>query len=127
MSKVIVAIIAVLALVLGGSAAASADPGIVVTRSVSCAAVNIAATGYGLSTDSAFQVVASYRAVKLAPVQRTASGVPFVTATFTGAEVGENGTSTVRTRYGGYLIAWAQVSAGAPYTPAELIAYRVCP
>lgn len=125
MKRIVLATIAIASLVLGGQASADSFS-IVVTRAVSCSAVTVTATGYGLATDSAWQLV-SGRASAIAPITRTASGVPTATATFAASAVGENGSAVVRTRYGGYVAAGAEVSPGSPLVAAELIAFRTCP
>ena len=115
------AVLAVLALALGATSPASAASILVRHDVVNCQSVTVTAHGYGLSLDTAFQLV-SGRSTKLVSVTRTPSGEPMITATFTTAEVGENGTEVVRTRYGGYLAATDE-STGAP---AELVSFPTC-
>ncbi len=122
--SILLAVLVILALVLGGTATA-ANYNIIVTHDATCGSVTVTASGYGLSVDSAFQLVAG-RASAAAIVTRDSNGFPSVTATFTTAAIGENGTAVIRTRYGGYLEAGAQYSPGSPYVAAELLSYRTC-
>lgn len=130
MKRIILAITAIAMLVTGGTAAAAYVPApagytVIVTRTVACGSVTVTATGFGLAIDTAFQLVAG-KASTIATIQRLGNAEPFVTATFTTAAVGPNGTAIVRTRYGGYIRAGAQVGTDTPYSPAELIGYATC-
>ncbi len=121
MKRFLIATLAIASLVLAGSAPAGAASIYVRHDVVNCQTVTVTAHGYGLSIDSAFQIV-SGNATTLVSVTRTPSGEPTITATFTTAQVGENGSEIVRTRYGGYLAATDETTGG----PAELVWFPTC-
>lgn len=125
MTRIAAAILAILALTWGGSATAQASSDIEVSYTLDCQghAVTVTATGYSLAVDDRFQVV-SGRATTVALTTSNAAGVRTVTATFASSEVGENGTAIIRTRYGGYVEAYAYPIAMR--TRAELISFRTC-
>lgn len=100
---------------------------VVTVDTSACGQITVTATGWPLSLDSAFQIVAG-NATKLTRVTHRidAGGTPQAVAIFTLAEFGtESGGAILRTRYGGYLKSFSQQSEATPFAASEFVRYAV--